>query len=125
MKRIAQAIGDRLIGAPEGAEWSHLLRGIERGSWGQKIRALREIAARATDARAGEVLVHALEAPAPGLRRTAAHGLGLAGNRKAIDSLVTALERERCDEPSLAMSVAAVRLGLFWLNRIWSFSAAR
>ncbi len=122
MRRIILAIRDRLNGAPEGAGVGELRGILDRGRSGFRIRAIRELT-RHAGSEVDDLLVTALSHSLPGLRRAAAHGLGYRETPRVLPAILGALENERCDEPKLAMAVAAVRLGLpvsegwGWLER--------
>ena len=97
MQRIVRSIGDRVLGAPEGASREQLYRTVEHGSTSLRIRAVRELGHR----RGHEnipLLIRCLSDETPGVRRASAHALGHTGDAAVISHLLEVMERERADE---------------------------
>ena len=124
MKRIARVFRDRMIGAPEGAGLENIQRSMQAGSGAQRVRALRELSLRQLDAQSQKWLLLGLKDSVPGVRRAAAHSLGVIGAQGQWGPILDAIRHERCDEPLLAMCVAAVRLGLPTLDG-WEYLYTR
>ncbi len=109
MRPRLRALGDRVLGAPEGALLEVRLRALRWGGPSTRCRAARSLEG---EVGALDPLLGALADPAPGVRRAAAWSLSATGSDARLAmALLVAAKRERCDEPRLAMAVAAARCG--------------
>lgn len=110
MRPLLRSLGDRLLGAPEGAPPPLQRRVLRLGGPAARCRAARAIDPREPESR--EALAVALRDPAPGVRRAAAVSLSLlAPDPGLCRALLQVAASERCDEPRLSMAVCATRLG--------------